>query len=79
MGEDQKIYRIEMIFCPLCLHKINIEQDTLADGYKCQSCKQIINNMNSIPCVSFPDCVSKIRYVGLNSWQDANMILKMMQ
>ena len=68
-----------MIRCPRCLHKINRELHDVADGIKCPSCRQEINNQNTFSTISFPECVSKVRYVGLNSWADAQSILKMMQ
>jgi endogenous inhibitor of DNA gyrase (YacG/DUF329 family) len=68
-----------LILCPRCLKKIDKELHDVADGFKCPSCKQIMNNLNAVPTVSFPDCVSKVRYVGLNSWEDASSLLNMMK
>ncbi len=68
-----------MILCPICLCKIDRELHEVAAGFKCPSCRQEITNLTAISTVSFPDCVSKVRYVGLNSWEDARSILKMMQ
>jgi endogenous inhibitor of DNA gyrase (YacG/DUF329 family) len=68
-----------MIRCPRCLGKINRELHDVADGIKCPSCRQEVTNLNAYQTVGFPDCVTKVRYVGLNSWEDANFLLKMMQ
>ncbi len=68
-----------MIRCPRCLHKMNRELHDVADPIKCPSCRQEVNNLNAFETVSFPDCVTKVRYVGLNSWEDASSLLKMMQ
>jgi len=68
-----------MIFCPRCLKKIDKERHDVADGYKCPNCRQTFDNSNAVPAFSFPNCVSKVCYVGLNTWQAANEILKMMQ
>ena len=68
-----------MIFCPRCLHKVYKELHEVTYGMKCPSCRQEFDNMNAVPTVLFPDCVSKVRYVGLNSWENASSMLKMMQ
>jgi hypothetical protein len=68
-----------MIFCPRCFHKINRERHDLGDGFKCPSCRQMLDNTNAICALGFPDCVTNIRYVGLNTVEDANLLLKMMQ
>ena len=67
----------KMIICPWCTSKINTERYNTP--YKCPSCKQKISNLNVISCIPFPECVSKVRYIGLNSEVDANSLLKMMQ
>lgn len=68
-----------MILCPRCLKKINRDRHDVAEGMKCPSCRQEFNNLNAIPCLSFPDCIIKLRYVGLNSPQDANTLLRLME
>jgi endogenous inhibitor of DNA gyrase (YacG/DUF329 family) len=68
-----------MIRCPRCLGKINRELHDVADPIKCPSCRQEVNNLNAFSVVSFPDCVSSVRYVGLNTWENASLLLKMMQ
>ncbi len=76
-----------MILCSICFKKIDKELHEVAERvemgitiiFKCPSCRQEITNLTAIPMVSFPDCVSKVRYTGLNSWEDARSILKMMQ
>ena len=68
-----------MILCPRCFKKINKELHEVGDGFTCPNCRQIFSNENAVPTLKFPDCVSSIRYVGLNSIEDANFLLKMMQ
>ena len=68
-----------MIFCPRCFHKINKERHEVSDGYKCPSCRQTFDNTNAIPTFTFPDCVTNIRYVGLNTLEHAKELLRMMQ
>ncbi len=68
-----------MIICSRCLKNIDRELHGVTDGFKCPSCRQEVTNLTAIPTVSFPDCVSKVQYTGLNSWEDARVLLKMMQ
>ena len=68
-----------MIRCPRCLGKINRELHDVADPVKCPSCRQEVTNLNAYQTVGFPDCVSKVRYTGLNTWVSANILLKKMQ
>lgn len=81
-----------MLYCKRCYGKINLEQDKVAekvqrhkDGsadvtiFRCPHCKQNITNMDVFTSVSFPNCVTKVKYIGLNSEADANALLKMMQ
>jgi uncharacterized CHY-type Zn-finger protein len=67
-----------MIFCPRCLKKFNKDRYEVSDGFICPNCRQQFNNATAICGILFPDCITKIRYVGLNSWEDAKEILKMM-
>lgn len=68
-----------MILCPRCLKKINLDRYEIVEGMKCPSCRQEFNNLNAIPCIPFPDCIVKLRYAGLNSVQDANLLLRLME
>ena len=68
-----------MIFCPRCLHKINKQRHEVGDGFKCPACRQTLDNTNAISTLAFPDCVTNIRYVGLNTLEDAKELLRMMQ
>jgi hypothetical protein len=68
-----------MIFCPICLKKINKELHDVSEGVKCPHCKQEFDNTNAVSAVPFPDCVTKVKYVGLNSVENANLLFKMMQ
>ena len=76
-----------MIICPNCLKKIDKELHEVAERiekgvtipFKCPSCRQEFTNLTAISTVPFPDCVSKVRYVGLNTWEDARSLLKMMR
>ena len=76
-----------MIICPNCLKKIDKELHEVAEKvergiilpFKCPSCRQEITNLTAISTVPFPDCVSKVRCVGLNTLVDAQSLLKMMR
>ncbi len=68
-----------MIRCPRCLKKVDKELHDVSTPFKCPNCKQLFDNTNAIPATSFPDCVTKVRYVGLNSPEDANILLNMMR
>lgn len=68
-----------MILCPRCLKKFDKEMHDVGDGFTCPNCRQRFSNENAVPTIKFPDCVSNIRYVGLNSVEDANFLLRMMQ
>ena len=80
-----------MVLCPYCLGKINKERHELAEVEfyigkqrffhvaKCPYCKQEITNLTVVSTIPFPDCVVKVKYIGLNSNEDANSLLKMMQ
>ena len=74
--------RTKMIMCPRCLTKINKEKHDVEENiFYCPNkwCKQELRKDIMVSCVPFPDCVTKVKYVGLNSWEDANQLLKMMQ
>ncbi len=68
-----------MIRCSRCLAKINRELHEVASPIKCPACKQEVSNLNAIQTVTFPELISKVRYVGVNSWDDANRLMRMMQ
>ena len=76
-----------MILCPRCLMKIDKELHEVTEKvtkgvaipFKCPACRQEITNLTAISTVPFPDCVSKVKYVGINTPQNANLLLKMMQ
>lgn len=68
-----------MILCPRCLKKLNKELHEIGDVFTCPNCRQIFSNQNAVPITNFCDCVSNIRYVGLNSVENANALLRMMQ
>lgn len=67
-----------MIFCPRCLKKINKERHEVGDGFTCPNCRQRMDNTNAIPSLAFPDCVTNIRYIGLNTLENAKELLRMM-
>ena len=68
-----------MIMCPRCLTKINKELHEVVEGFKCLNCKQIFDNLNAISVINFCDCVSRVRYLGINTKENASLLLKMMQ
>jgi hypothetical protein len=68
-----------MILCPRCLKKIDKDRHDVADGYVCRNCRQRLDNTTAVSTILFPDCITKITYVGLNTWENAREILKMMQ
>ena len=76
-----------MILCPRCLTKIDKELHDMGEQiighyvkvFRCPKCKQEMTNLDAISTVRFPELITKVRYVGLNSWEDANKLLKMMQ
>lgn len=67
-----------MILCPRCLKKIDKDIHDFEE-LKCPSCRQIIHKKDAIPTIKFLDCISQIRFVGVNSEEDAKQLLEMMK
>jgi len=48
-------------------------------GAYCQNCRRILQSTEVSSVRPFVDCITKIRYVGLNSEEDARELLEMMK
>ena len=68
-----------MIICPRCRKKIDVEREKVERMVKCPHCHNPLTVDSVIPTLQFADCITEVRYVGINSQEDAQAILEMMK
>jgi len=70
-----------MVLCPYCLGRVPGDRHDIEEKItRCPNrhCGHELYKHTVIPMIPFPDCVVSVKCVGLNSDEDANMLLRMM-